>query len=614
MSASEIFSNNLAALENQRFNTILKQASDLDTLGCHVEPSRTGDPTLYVSGMAVHSRYDPVREANKLASKIFDSKKKPAGIVIIGLGLGYLAEAIIDNCSDTRIIIIEPKPEIIAVALKSRDLTKIISQCEIVTGYDPDEIYERITSLTGNNGDLSHWQLVVMQSARKYANETTGKLETLLNRNIRLKGKRLRIMVVGPLYGGSLPVTGYVVDALRSLGHRVELLDNSVFNSARIHLESVSRDRNHQTQLQGLFTTLMAESVTARALDMKAQLVFFMAQSPATPHVLEELRSIGIPTAFWFVEDGSLFEYGKKIAPFFDIFFHIQKGQFEKELLESGARYVHYLPMAADPEIHRPLDLSIEEKSTFGSDISHVGAGYFNRRHFFLGLLDHDFKLWGNDWDKAGILRKVLQREGERISTEDCVKIFNSSKINLNLHSSTYTEGVNPKGDFVNPRTFELAASGAFQIVDERSLLSDLFQPGKEIITFNNLTSCRDAINYYLSHEDEARKIASASRERVLKEHTYRHRMEEALGVILSRHEPAFPETPLNTVESLIEEAGSDKELAEFFEGMGKSDDELTLEGITEKIKEKNSEPNETEAIFLLMNEFYLWAQKKGVA
>ena len=44
----------------------------------------------------------------------------------------------------------------------------------------------------------------------------------------------------------------------------------------------------------------------------------------------------------------------------------------------------------------------------------------------------------------------------------EAVKIFNASRINLNLHSSPYHLGINPEGDYVNPRTFDLAAAGPF--------------------------------------------------------------------------------------------------------------------------------------------------------
>ena len=102
-------------------------------------------------------------------------------------------------------------------------------------------------------------------------------------------------------------------------------------------------------------------------------------------------------------------------------------------------------------------------------------------------------------------------------------------KINLNLHSSTFHNGVNPVGDFVNPRTFEIAACGGFQLVDERSELAELIEPGTEIATFNSIDDLCEKVDYYLKHESEAKLIASKGRARVLKEHTIQHRMHEML-------------------------------------------------------------------------------------
>src|SRR6185436_7068680 len=104
-----------------------------------------------------------------------------------------------------------------------------------------------------------------------------------------------------------------------------------------------------------------------------------------------------------------------------------------------------------------------------------AGAGYRNRRLAFRSLLDLGLKVWGSDWSGAGVLDAVVQRGGARIDPDELVRIANATDVNLNLHSSTYVDGVEPNGDFVNPRTFELAAAGAFQLVDERALLPSLF-------------------------------------------------------------------------------------------------------------------------------------------
>jgi spore maturation protein CgeB len=100
---------------------------------------------------------------------------------------------------------------------------------------------------------------------------------------------------------------------------------------------------------------------------------------------------------------------------------------------------------------------------------------------------------------------------------------------------------VNPVGDYLNPRCFELAGAGAFQLVDERSALRAAFEPGSEVETFRDLDECRRKIRQFLAHPDEGVAIASAARTRALAEHTYVHRMQEALRVLCAGPVPLRP-------------------------------------------------------------------------
>jgi len=171
-----------------------------------------------------------------------------------------------------------------------------------------------------------------------------------------------------------------------------------------------------------------------------------------------------------------------------------------------------------------------------GADVAFVGAGYANRRDLLPRLVTDEwgFKLWGNEWEGAASLAGVLQRAGARIDTETCVKVFNGTKVNLNLHSWTGA-GLDPDADFVNPRTFELAACGAFQIVDNRALMPDVFS-NEQIVTFGRPEDLVPHVRAWLRDDSGRKEIAEAARQRVLAEHTYVHRMRQLLAQIgLSR-------------------------------------------------------------------------------
>ena len=115
----------------------------------------------------------------------------------------------------------------------------------------------------------------------------------------------------------------------------------------------------------------------------------------------------------------------------------------------------------------------------FGSALSFVGAGYPNRQEFMQGLLDFDLKIWGSDWKLPSPLTPVIQDNAARVVEADIVKIFNASRINLNLHSSPFHQGINPDGDYLNPRIFDFSVAGAFQLVDWRAQLPGFFSPDR---------------------------------------------------------------------------------------------------------------------------------------
>ncbi len=420
---------------------------------------------------------------------------------------------------------------------------------------------------------------------------------------LRTIRKGLRIMVVSPVYGGSLPIARYCASALEKIGNTVELMDNSRYVDVLFSIKEITGNKIHYGKLLEIFTTFLSEALMARCGEFRPDFILVLAQAPLTVDCLKRLRQYRIPTAFWFVEDFTFMYYWKKTARFYDYFFTIQKGDFFNELKKMGVKNFHYLPTAACPDIHRPVELSGEEIKFYGSDISFVGAGYYNRRHFFPGLLDLDFKIWGSDWDMHSPLMKCIQKSGERIDTDEVVKIFNAAKININLHSSTYHKGVNPFGDFLNPRTYEIAACGGFQLVDRRSGLEGLFETGEEIIVFDNLDDLRHKIIYYLNNPEERHRIAERARQKALEAHTYESRMEEMLNFAAERgYEPPVWGDEGEDVERLVEEAGRDTELGSFlskFSDRGKT----TLSDIVEGVKNGEGALSRTETLFLLMNE-----------
>jgi Uncharacterized protein conserved in bacteria len=349
---------------------------------------------------------------------------------------------------------------------------------------------------------------------------------------------QVRVLVVLPFYGGSLPIGRYVAQALRDEGCIVEPFEAPEFFSAFSALRGLRVSSQRLQQLENGFLNTVSQAIYAKVEQFEPDLVLSLAQAPLNRATLRRLERDKVVTAMWFVEDYQVFPYWRAFAPCYDLFFVIQKAPLLDALKAEGATGV-YLPLAALPSFHKPLELDAADRRRYGADVSFLGAGYPNRRVAFRQLTSFDFKIWGTEWEGESLLARYVQEEGARIAPETAVKIFNATRVNLNLHSSVKAGALVGNGDFVNPRTFEIAACGAFQLVDSRSLMPELFAED-ELATFTSMEELLESLGYYLSRPEERRHIAEKSRARVLTEHTYQHRMRTILETVRA-FRPGWP-------------------------------------------------------------------------
>ncbi|CAK7033141.1 MAG: hypothetical protein DELT_00444 [Desulfovibrio sp.] len=406
-----------------------------------------------------------------------------------------------------------------------------------------------------------------------------------------------RVLVVLPFYGGSLPVGRYCVAALREIGCLVETFESPSFFSAFNAVKELNVSMSRQEFLENSFLQVVTQSILATVESFEPDLVLCMAQAPMSRQGLTKLRKDGVTTAMWFVEDYRLFTYWRAFAPFYDVFAVIQKEPFLSELAANGVANALYLPLAADPAVHTPLTLTDEEKQLFGADLSFMGAGYPNRRAAFKQLAQYGLKIWGTEWEDEPLLEPLVQMQGKRIGTEDAVRIFNAAAINLNLHSSVNPEEAVSHGDFVNPRTFEIAACGAFQLVDSRTLMPELFNEG-DLATFDSMHDLEEKIAYFRNNPEERAVYAARGRERVLRDHTYAARMRALLDFTVERLPHAVKEKSRSWPEDLPDSLRA--ELTEMYTAMGLPS-KASFDDVVAAVRRKEGElsPLETAVLFL---------------
>lgn len=195
----------------------------------------------------------------------------------------------------------------------------------------------------------------------------------------------------------------------------------------------------------------------------------------------------------------------------------------------AGLRNLYYLPHYCDPALHHPVELTPAEKGRYGAEVSFVGHHYPYRERFFRELADLPLAIWGRGWERAASPEVRRLGKGASVEGRALLAVFSGSRINLNLH--------HPLNDIVgvNDRTFFLAGSRAFQLVDWKADLGSFFKEGEEIVTYRSPEECRRLIAYYRAHPDEAAAIALNAQRRAYRDHTCRQRVEELLDVVASR-------------------------------------------------------------------------------
>lgn len=105
-----------------------------------VEASTAGPPTARVSGVYLHSKRDPIREA----TRVVESRVPEASttVVLLGFGLGYHVQAVLRSRRDATVVVIDPGVDAFSQALKIRDLEETLADPRLilVLGAPPETI------------------------------------------------------------------------------------------------------------------------------------------------------------------------------------------------------------------------------------------------------------------------------------------------------------------------------------------------------------------------------------------------------------------------------------------------------------------------------------------
>ncbi len=594
MPETELYKKNFSLLK--KWDPLLAQRVKNYTGASRIEviQAKSQNPIPATDSISLHSRYDPVKEARSFVKSISDINNSDC--LVFGLGFGYHIKELCKHGLKS-LTVVEPSLDLFKQFLQEIDLSSLGSQPRLYVNENPAQVATRL--------EEKEWLRIEHLPSLRLHPHYFSCLMKGMEGAACLANNSLKILVIPPLYGGSLPTAKFCFETLKDLGHQPFWVNCDKYAEGFFDMQKCTENKEHEAILSRKYLEYLSEMIVAKAAEARPDIILALAQAPLDKETIKRLKDLGAPIAFWFVEDFRTLKYWEGIAPAYDSFFTIQRGEFFSKLESIESPPFHYLPQACHPGIHGRVNLNALDKNKFGSDLSFMGAAYYNRTQLFSQLLNYDFKIWGTGWDGDSVYGACLQNSGERISTEDTVKIYNASKINLNLHSSGFHEGVNPNGDFVNPRTFEIGACGGFQLVDQRSELISSFDIGNELITFKDGKDLKEKINYFLHAPEERTQIAEASKRRVISDHTFSNRLQEMLVQIYIDHEDKVTRNLKRAVsqwELLTEQAGENTGLRKFLDKYENNPD-LDLKTICKDIQDGEGDLTDTELLLLMVDQ-----------
>jgi spore maturation protein CgeB len=253
------------------------------------------------------------------------------------------------------------------------------------------------------------------------------------------------------------------------------------------------------------------------------------------PHELRLLKeATGAKIVFWFPDAISNFSKAMFLNADYDALFF--KDPYIVHMLRRClTKPVYYLPEFCIPSSLEPAGHEDSEPDEYWRcDIATAGNLYTYRAEFFSRLTDYDVKIWGNPpplWlDDSAISGMVQSRY---VVGREKIRAFQGAKIVLNSLNPAEIWGL-------NARTFETAGIGAFQLLDWRPGLAQLFEDGAELVSFRTMEDLREKIDHYLAHPEEREAIAKRGHERALRDHTLERRVECVLQTLRGEAE-GFP-------------------------------------------------------------------------
>lgn len=330
----------------------------------------------------------------------------------------------------------------------------------------------------------------------------------------------MRVMLIYPAADYSTKDVAVGIEAgLREAGH--DVVPYRLSNRLDLSLRALTREKDGETTAPNPVDValLASEAIPFQAAMHGVDWVIGIHGVGLHPAALVALRRIGVKVAWWFTEAPYESNDDRELhfATHVDVAFVNERtsvGVFQAVIDQHHpGGSAHYLRHAYNPAVHFPganatgKPLTDEERC----DVLFVGTGFAERQHMFeccdwSGINLHLGGLWLGFHPNYRLFGNVKYAP---MQNPELVRLYGGAKMVVNVHR----EG--DGAESANPRVWEAAACGVFQISDHRQEIADVL--GDAVPTYPPMVPHRfiTTVRRYLADEPERKRLAALALERV---------------------------------------------------------------------------------------------------
>jgi spore maturation protein CgeB len=337
--------------------------------------------------------------------------------------------------------------------------------------------------------------------------------------------KKLNLLIYGEPFEWAMAAN--LIQSFEELGHNADLFDYTQFmyRTKKYTLMNRALDRLKFNQVAKNINTKLIDQLNHESYDVLLVLkgVHLFPESIFAAKKRVDFVVNWNPDDFFNSLNNS-----KHLLESFSIYDCIftARSHLIDEYRQRGVNRVEIIDWCYLPKYQHPVEVSVLEKSKYGSNIVFVGSWSTRREQFLAQLFGMNIKVWGGGWKRAQKQFKTMIECNPPIFAEEMCKVVCSSEININMLTIE-------NNDTTNFRNFEVPACCGFQLSERSGRVLELFEENKEIACFSTPEELALQCSYFLEHQDEREQIRTGGFERVIKgKHSMLDRAKQIIAIL----------------------------------------------------------------------------------